>query len=307
MQEEEKKNSPPSTDDIPQQHAQLNQPSTDEPVAPGAETSKENEQPPTLNPSPSTIENMEVHHHAHHDHGKKNWKSYFWEFLMLFLAVFCGFLAEYQLEHTIEKDREITYIKSLVKDLAYDTMCFNRTIKRIENKLPYYDSVMFFFKNPGIFSNKLPFRFYIKTNLEQIYQPLSPTLQQLRNSGNLRLLSKKIVLDSIVIYDSKLNGAYRNQVQYIVDFNKRLIQTQERVFDNTNFNTYLNQLYADNLSDSKTQYDIDLITSDKAKIIEMTNVYINAKATDVFYINLLEGTRNDAQNLIRLIKKEYKF
>jgi hypothetical protein len=38
--------------------------------------------------------NMEVHHHAHHDHGKKNWKSYFWEFLMLFLAVFCGFLAE---------------------------------------------------------------------------------------------------------------------------------------------------------------------------------------------------------------------
>ncbi|MEJ7674922.1 MAG: hypothetical protein WKF59_20040 [Chitinophagaceae bacterium] len=36
---------------------------------------------------------------------KKTWKSYFWEFLMLFLAVFCGFLAEYQLEHKIEKDR----------------------------------------------------------------------------------------------------------------------------------------------------------------------------------------------------------
>ena len=36
---------------------------------------------------------MELHHHAHHE-GKKNWKSYFWEFLMLFIAVFCGFLAE---------------------------------------------------------------------------------------------------------------------------------------------------------------------------------------------------------------------
>ena len=47
-------------------------------------------------------ENMEVHHHthpdSHRDHGKKNWKTYFWEFLMLFLAVFCSFLAEYQLE-----------------------------------------------------------------------------------------------------------------------------------------------------------------------------------------------------------------
>lgn len=50
----------------------------------------------------SDTEEMEVHHHTHHEHGKRNWKSYFWEFLMLFLAVFCGFLAEYQLEHTIE-------------------------------------------------------------------------------------------------------------------------------------------------------------------------------------------------------------
>ena len=43
----------------------------------------------TINPNQET-QNMEVHHHAHHE-GKKNWKSYIWEFLMLFLAVFCGF------------------------------------------------------------------------------------------------------------------------------------------------------------------------------------------------------------------------
>ena len=61
----------------------------------------------TINPNQETSsyaeamedkkENMEVHHHAHHGHEKKTWKNYFWEFLMLFLAVFCGFLAEYQL------------------------------------------------------------------------------------------------------------------------------------------------------------------------------------------------------------------
>jgi len=42
---------------------------------------------------------MEVHQHAHTP--RKKWTHYFWEFLMLFLAVFCGFLAEYKLEHTI--------------------------------------------------------------------------------------------------------------------------------------------------------------------------------------------------------------
>ncbi|MCF8429930.1 MAG: hypothetical protein K9G64_07335, partial [Bacteroidia bacterium] len=62
---------------------------------------------------------MEVHHHTHDQaspHHKKNWKNYFWEFLMLFMAVFCGFLAEYQLEHKIEKEREIQYIYSLIND-----------------------------------------------------------------------------------------------------------------------------------------------------------------------------------------------
>ena len=46
---------------------------------------------------------MEVHAHTHTP--RKKWTHYFWEFLMLFLAVFAGFLAEYQLEHKIEKDR----------------------------------------------------------------------------------------------------------------------------------------------------------------------------------------------------------
>ena len=48
-----------------------------------------------LNNSNDPNDTMEVHHHTHPDshrgHEKKSWKSYFWEFLMLFLAVFCGF------------------------------------------------------------------------------------------------------------------------------------------------------------------------------------------------------------------------
>ncbi|MBK9639558.1 MAG: hypothetical protein IPO63_17810 [Bacteroidetes bacterium] len=70
---------------------------------------------------------MEVHHHAHHE-GKKNWKSYFWEFIMLFLAVFCGFLAEYQLEHKIERDREVVYMKNMLEDLKKDTASINTAV-----------------------------------------------------------------------------------------------------------------------------------------------------------------------------------
>ena len=62
---------------------------------------------------------MEVHHHSHTQ--RKKWTHCLWEFLMLFLAVFCGFLAEYQLEHTIEHAREKQYMKLMIADLQTDT------------------------------------------------------------------------------------------------------------------------------------------------------------------------------------------
>ena len=46
---------------------------------------------------------MEVHGHAQMPASReKKWTHYFWELLMLFLAVFCGFLVELQFEHYIE-------------------------------------------------------------------------------------------------------------------------------------------------------------------------------------------------------------
>ena len=54
---------------------------------------------------------MEVHSHSHMP--RKKWTHYFWEFLMLFLAVFCGFLAENQREHFVEHQREIKLMETL--------------------------------------------------------------------------------------------------------------------------------------------------------------------------------------------------
>jgi len=70
---------------------------------------------------------MEVHHHSHTE--RKKWTHYFWEFLMLFLAVFCGFLAENLREHQIEKKREKEYILSMIEDLKEDTSSFKLVIR----------------------------------------------------------------------------------------------------------------------------------------------------------------------------------
>jgi len=62
---------------------------------------------------------MEVHAHSH-SQGKK-WTHYFWEFFMMFLAVFCGFLAENQREHIVEGSRAKEYAALLLEDLKNDS------------------------------------------------------------------------------------------------------------------------------------------------------------------------------------------
>ena len=61
---------------------------------------------------------MEVHQHSHTP--RKKWTHYFWEFLMLFLAVTLGFFVENQREHYIEAKREKQYIQSFYEDLTAD-------------------------------------------------------------------------------------------------------------------------------------------------------------------------------------------
>src|SRR4026207_2095684 len=66
---------------------------------------------------------MEVHHHSHTP--RKKWNHYFWEFLMMFLAVTLGFLVENQREHYIEHLRARQYARALIEDLKKDTAAFN--------------------------------------------------------------------------------------------------------------------------------------------------------------------------------------
>ena len=65
------------------------------------------------------LSDMEIHNHSHT--ARKKWNHYFWEFLMLFLAVTLGFFVENQREHYIEHKREKAYIRSLIRDLKQDT------------------------------------------------------------------------------------------------------------------------------------------------------------------------------------------
>ena len=129
---------------------------------------------------------------------------------MLFLAVFCGFLAEYQLEHKIEKDRAKQYIYSLYEDLQSDTARINYLLSYDDEKIAAlntmtncYDTVLNNLKSTGCMGLLIK---YSKTN--RAFQITDRTLRQLAYAGGFRLLKKEDA-DSLLSYERFFN-AYRN-------------------------------------------------------------------------------------------------
>ncbi|MDB5277994.1 MAG: hypothetical protein JWR61_2949 [Ferruginibacter sp.] len=166
-----------------------------------------------------TKQEMEVHHHTHAAQGKKNWKTYTWEFLMLFLAVFCGFLAEYQLEHVIEHQREKEYANALYTELSDDsTVAANKLSNRLDKEKDM-DYLSNYFRDSSL--TDLPKAFYpaYTTSLYLIntytFEPKDGILNQLKNSGSLRYF-KSIALQKLLgdISVNINNMRQRNDQEY---------------------------------------------------------------------------------------------
>src|SRR6187551_1122786 len=105
---------------------------------------------------------MEVHHHSHTE--RKKWHHYFFEFLMLFLAVFAGFLAENWREHVVEHQRAKQYAKTLLKDLSSDTTELFDVIKEDNILLACFDSIGTTIHR-GITNSTVPGSFYYYCNI----------------------------------------------------------------------------------------------------------------------------------------------
>ena len=144
---------------------------------------------------------MEVHHHPPTE--RKKWAHYLWEFLMLFLAVFCGFLAENQREHYVEKQRANDYAVSLYRDIKADTIIFNETSNSLELCITNIDSLLTLLEHPDELQSHLQ-DFYKYSAFAFIFpmnKPNEATIQQLMNSGSLRYFKNSMLVDSIKSYN----------------------------------------------------------------------------------------------------------
>jgi hypothetical protein len=161
---------------------------------------------------------MEVHHHSHTDsaHGRKKFTHYLWEFLMLFLAVFCGFLAENFREGLIIKEKAHHYMENMVADLKADITGFDTTAYYMQLWHDHLDTAM---KIPidrlrNINSQDTFFyHFYPFYSWVAYVEQSDNTITQLK-AGGFNLIHDKSTIDSI----NALNGFYKG-VKFTIDYN----------------------------------------------------------------------------------------
>ena len=147
---------------------------------------------------------MEVHAHSHT--ARKKWTHYFWEFIMLFLAVFCGFMAENIREHKVEHLRAKEFAKSLVQDLQNDTVAINTQKKTAGIYIIITDSLLRLSQTRLEGHRATEFSFY--TRFLYWTAPLSwnrTTFEQIKNSGSLRYFRNFQLLEKLMKYEALVN------------------------------------------------------------------------------------------------------
>ena len=243
---------------------------------------------------------MEVHHHAHT--ARKKWTHYLWEFLMLFLAVFCGFLAEYQLEHTIEHQREKKFIRSLSSDLEADISRLQTIIQLRNERAPLLDSFIALLNSKDALQHSNDLYYYNSFATRGVafrFTPVDGTMQQLKNAGNLRLVRKSYLSDSIISYDVSVRA-----FSWGTGDEEEIMRSYRNIAEGVFDGVVLNNMRDEDNNVNRISYNPELRLAEDAKYrlnyrIHMLTVFNKTMRRNA------RGLLEKANHLNGLLKKEY--
>ena len=259
---------------------------------------------------------MEVHTHSHT--ARKKWTHYFWEFLMLFLAVFCGFLAENQREHYIEHERARQYASTMLEDLKADSEALSSGIsgnQLIANKI---DTLLFLYDSENTQSKTTGKFYYFGRHGIQFWHYVNKqvTLEQMKHSGTIRyfqnsfLENKFVALDkaiSFIQYWEDREAAFRvHSLKYATSlFNYTVLKRIPSVIPTPE----AAQRSGSTNKESGPSRDNFLQTNPTLLDVKLVNEYLNfcnlRLATLKAKIEVYKAALTEIEGLTRILKKEF--
>ena len=153
---------------------------------------------------------MEVHHHPHVE--KKNFKEYFLEFVMIFLAVTLGFLAESIREHISDSGHAKLLTEQLVKDLKTDTLDLQRVIDFNLQYQKTIDTLFFELQKPVATANtKYIQQLIFNAYSVKLFNPSTGAISAIEKELNIKQFSASDLPEMLTNYQSKINTAKQGE------------------------------------------------------------------------------------------------
>ena len=255
---------------------------------------------------------MEVHAHTHTP--RKKWAHYFWEFLMLFLAVFAGFLAENQREHYIENQRAKVLAKNLYKEIYADSIAVQQKIEIRHKKEKACVYFIKYVKDSSL--TDLSSEFYpaytwaFIQSAQLLFEPNDGILNQLRNSGELRYFKSSELQSVIGMLSVQIaNVRSRNEKEYsYIEMNLRPFSIRHYDFNWYEEFTQQGKFTLLEMLTQKVRIPATgrIINPDKFSRQEAENIAS-------YYLLVLRGTRQTQylpyvtinHQLLQILRKEY--
>lgn len=245
---------------------------------------------------------MEVHHHPDLHHQPKKWREYFLEFLMIFLAVTLGFIAENIRENISNHDRELNYMKGIVQDLKEDTTEMNNIFLKQHFLLSQIDSALSIpverLNNINTQDTFYHHYIYFFSLLSQ-FNPHDNTLTQLRNAGGFSVIRHEDVLDSIGELDLYYLNLLKSDNDYYNTYYLRVTDAGAKVIKCPPFILNIN----DNV---KMLHNTEVLSVYNLPLLQQLYSYINMEKGQLMQcIDRQTGYRDKEVRLINYINKKY--
>jgi len=241
-------------------------------------------------------QHMEVHHHPDLQHKPKKLKEYFLEFIMIFLAVTMGFVAENIRDHITEHKNAQILAQSLLEDIKKDTASLHSLVGFGIKKFAAADTLLGILHTPqnnwntgNFYANLGP----IMTSLP--FESTDGTYTQMKTSGTLKFFNQSLI-NIINSYDVQLKKTqYRDDVE-----NKGIWVLADIIINIVNFEVFTDirlkrPITHDMYVKINNQETIDKLIN----LITMNNQFI-ARSLQEYKVQL-----TIADKLIEAIKKEY--
>ena len=253
---------------------------------------------------------MEVHHHAHT--ARKKWTHYFWEFLMLFLAVSLGFYAENTRESILHKKEVKTQLNSMLSDLQSDIILLGSVTDRNSHSAQMADSLIELLHSDITNTTEIYFAARTVTANVGYYYTNSKSFDQLKTAGLLRYIKNKELLDSIGTYYVSFQWL-ANQIDLLRLKLDEIHKGNTLLFDSYVFQQMMinikiiasGSLGGQRTNISKPLVKPSLLSADARDINTVSLNYHYYSTTMKFYIRNAIALKNRATELIKMIRKEY--